>query len=107
MITLLALIPPKLPSRLPRRNCCCWWLYTSLDDVQATAIGALRGYKDTRNTFVVAVVAHWFVGLPISVVLGFGLFESIIRVFTATGSALSWALVLPQWCLFIVSLSCR
>ena len=52
-------------------------IYQPADDVQATAIGALRGYKDTRTTFVVAVVAYWFVGLPISVVLGFGLFESI------------------------------
>ena len=52
-------------------------IYQPADDVQATAIGTLRGYKDTRTTFVVAVVAYWFVGFPISVVLGFGLFESI------------------------------
>lgn len=52
-------------------------IYQPVDDVQATAIGALRGYKDTRTPFFVAVCAYWLVGFPISWSLGFGYFEAI------------------------------
>ena len=52
-------------------------IYQPFDDVQGTAIGALRGYKDTRTPFFVAVGAYWLVGFPISWVLGFGYFESL------------------------------
>ncbi len=52
-------------------------IYQPMDDLQATAIGALRGYKDTRTPFFVAVFAYWFVGFPISWSLGFGYFEAI------------------------------
>jgi len=52
-------------------------IYQPFDDVQGTAIGALRGYKDTRTPFFVAVGAYWLVGFPLSWVLGFGYFESL------------------------------
>jgi MATE family multidrug resistance protein len=52
-------------------------IYQPFDNVQGTAIGALRGYKDTRTPFFVAVGAYWFVGFPVSWVLGFGYFESV------------------------------
>ena len=51
-------------------------LYQPMDDVQGTAIGALRGFKDTRFPFWVAVGAYWVVGFPIAWSLGFGYFES-------------------------------
>jgi MATE family multidrug resistance protein len=50
-------------------------IYQPFDDVQGTAIGALRGFKDTRTPFFVAVCAYWFVGFPLSWALGFGYFE--------------------------------
>jgi MATE family multidrug resistance protein len=51
-------------------------IYQPVDDVQGTAIGVLRGFKDTRFPFLVAVFAYWGVGFPISWSLGFGYFES-------------------------------
>jgi MATE family multidrug resistance protein len=41
--------------------------------VQAVAAGALRGAGDVRFPFVANVIAHWFVGFPIALTLGFAL----------------------------------
>lgn len=46
--------------------------YQLFDDTQATAIGALRGYKDTRVPMLVSMFGYWVVGLPIGCTLGFG-----------------------------------
>lgn len=48
-------------------------LFQLFDGVQAVASGALRGAGDVRFPFVANVVAHWFVGFPIALVLGFAL----------------------------------
>lgn len=50
-------------------------LWQLVDDAQVTTIGALRGFKDTRVPMVVALIAYWGVGLPVGVVLGFGLLD--------------------------------
>jgi MATE family multidrug resistance protein len=42
------------------------------DATQATAAGALRGYKDTRVPMLIALFSYWCVGLPLECVLGFG-----------------------------------
>jgi multidrug resistance protein, MATE family len=47
-------------------------VYQFVDDSQVTAIGALRGFKDTRTPMVIALIAYWAVGLPVGVALGFG-----------------------------------
>jgi MATE family multidrug resistance protein len=47
-------------------------LYQFFDDSQVTAVGALRGFKDTRATMWVAMLSYWGVGLPVGVALGFG-----------------------------------
>jgi len=52
-------------------------IYQPVDAVQGTAIGALRGFKDTRYPFLVAVCAYWLVGFPVAWVLGFGYFEAV------------------------------
>ncbi|MBT7335645.1 MAG: MATE family efflux transporter [Gammaproteobacteria bacterium] len=52
-------------------------IYQPVDNVQGTAIGALRGFKDTRVPFFVAVGAYWLIGFPTSWALGFGYFEAI------------------------------
>ncbi len=41
------------------------------DGVQGVAAGALRGAGDVRFAFVANVAAHWFVGLPLALLLGF------------------------------------
>lgn len=47
-------------------------IYQFVDDTQVTAIGALRGFKDTRMPMIIALVAYWAVGLPVGVAFGFG-----------------------------------
>ena len=44
-----------------------------MDAVQATALGALRGYKDTRVPMVMAIAAYWGAGLPVGWILGYGI----------------------------------
>ena len=51
-------------------------LFQVFDGPQATVMGALRGYKDTRAPMVIALVAYWLFGLPVGATLCFGL-ESI------------------------------
>jgi MATE family multidrug resistance protein len=41
--------------------------------VQCVAAGALRGAGDVRFPFLANVVAHWFIGFPIALALGFAL----------------------------------
>jgi MATE family multidrug resistance protein len=48
-------------------------IYQVFDDGQATIIGVLRGYKDTRTPLVVTLVAYWAIALPAGAVLGFGI----------------------------------
>jgi MATE family multidrug resistance protein len=48
-------------------------LFQLFDGVQAVAAGALRGAGDVRFPFVANVIAHWFVGFPIALTLGFAL----------------------------------
>ncbi len=50
-------------------------VYQFVDDTQVTAIGALRGFKDTRMPMIIALVAYWAVGLPVGVAFGFGWVE--------------------------------
>ena len=42
------------------------------DNCQATAIGALRGYKDARYSMTATLVGYWLVGMPVGATLGFG-----------------------------------
>jgi MATE family multidrug resistance protein len=48
-------------------------LFQIFDGVQAVAAGALRGAGDMRYPFVANVIAHWLVGFPAALVLGFAL----------------------------------
>jgi MATE family multidrug resistance protein len=50
-------------------------MYQFFDDAQVTAVGALRGFKDTRTTMWVAMFSYWVVGLPVGVAVGFGWIE--------------------------------
>lgn len=49
--------------------------YQFFDDAQVTAVGALRGFKDTRATMWVAMLSYWVVGLPVGMSIGFGWIE--------------------------------
>ena len=47
-------------------------LYQFIDNTQVTALGTLRGYKDTRGPMGLVMVAYWLVALPVALSLGFG-----------------------------------
>ena len=47
-------------------------LFQAFDCSQATVMGALRGYKDTRAPMFIALVGYWLVGLPVGATLCFG-----------------------------------
>ncbi|MEX0942581.1 MAG: MATE family efflux transporter [Pseudomonadales bacterium] len=47
-------------------------VFQLFDNCQATAIGALRGYKDTRVPMLMTLIGYWFIGLPVAATLGFG-----------------------------------
>lgn len=47
-------------------------VYQIVDDTQAVAVGALRGYKDTTWPMVFQVVGYWVIALPLGTVLAFG-----------------------------------
>ncbi len=48
-------------------------LFQLFDGLQATALGALRGLKDTRIPMVMGFIAYWLIGMPTGLGLGFGL----------------------------------
>ncbi len=52
-----------------------------LDASQSVAAGALRGYKDTQIPMYLAIFSYWFVGLPVSCILGFGLIGEPMGVY--------------------------
>lgn len=43
------------------------------DGIQVTALGALRGLRDTRFPMVISLISYWFVGVPVGVALAFWL----------------------------------
>jgi MATE family multidrug resistance protein len=49
-------------------------LFQLFDDTQVTALGALRGYKDTKLPMYIALFAYWVAGFPVAVMLGYGAF---------------------------------
>jgi MATE family multidrug resistance protein len=51
------------------------------DATQATAIGCLRGYKDTRRPLIIALFSYWVIGLPLGSALGFGWFSDPMGVY--------------------------
>ncbi|MEM9623236.1 MAG: MATE family efflux transporter [Pseudomonadota bacterium] len=55
--------------------------YLLLDALQATGVGALRGYKDTRVPMYIALFSYWGVGLPLECILGFGLIGEPMGVY--------------------------
>jgi len=48
-------------------------LFQIFDGAQAVASGALRGMKDTRAAMLAAAAGYWGIGLPLGILLAFGL----------------------------------
>ncbi len=51
----------------------CGAAFQVFDGAQAVLTGALRGLGHTRRPFLINVLGHWLIGLPVGVGLGFGL----------------------------------
>jgi MATE family multidrug resistance protein len=67
------------------------------DGVQGVGAGVLRGTGDTRFTFLANMVGHYGVGLPVALLLGFGLKLGVVGIWwglcaglTAVALALLW-----------------
>ncbi|WP_348674096.1 MATE family efflux transporter [uncultured Abyssibacter sp.] len=74
-------------------------LFQLFDCLQASAAGALRGYKDTSWPMVITLVAYWAVGMPLGTVLAFrfefgpnALWWGIIAGLGSAGVLLAWRL---------------
>lgn len=70
------------------------------DGIQAVASGALRGAGDTRWPFAIHLVAHWLVGMPAAVGLGFGLQAGPSGMWWGLTAGLSFAAVALTWRFF-------
>jgi MATE family multidrug resistance protein len=55
-------------------------VFQVFDGVQGVGAGVLRGAGETRFTFLANMVGHYGVGLPLSLVLGFGLNQGIVGI---------------------------
>jgi MATE family multidrug resistance protein len=56
-------------------------IFQIVDCTQATVIGSLRGYKDTKIPMIYSFIGFWVLALPIGVVLGFGYFGEPMGVY--------------------------
>ncbi|MGH7185019.1 MAG: MATE family efflux transporter [Pseudomonadota bacterium] len=72
-------------------------LFQIADGLQCVAAGALRGLKDTRATFIAALVGYWVAGLGSGLGLGFaldlgpaGLWIGLAVGLAAAGMVLTW-----------------
>jgi MATE family multidrug resistance protein len=88
--------PPEVrPLVVPLLMVCA--VFQLSDGVQGVGAGVLRGAGETRFTFLANVVGHYLVGLPVALVLGFGLKLGVVGIWwglcaglTAVGLALLW-----------------
>jgi len=55
-------------------------VFQVFDGVQGVGAGVLRGAGETRFTFVANMVGHYAIGLPLSLLLGFGLKQGIVGI---------------------------
>lgn len=71
-------------------------LFQLVDAAQVMALGVLRGVQDTRVPMVIAAVAYWVIGVPVSYLLGvtFGLGGVGIWLGLAVGLAVAAVLLI-------------
>jgi MATE family multidrug resistance protein len=55
-------------------------VFQVFDGVQGVGAGVLRGAGETRFTFIANMVGHYLIGLPLSLLLGFGLKQGIVGI---------------------------
>ncbi|QRN98279.1 MATE family efflux transporter [Archangium violaceum] len=88
--------PPEVMSLVvPMLMVCA--VFQISDGVQGVGAGVLRGAGETRFTFVANMVGHYLVGLPVALMLGFGLKLGVVGIWwglcaglTSVALALFW-----------------
>jgi multidrug resistance protein, MATE family len=92
---LLGAPPEVIPKVVPLLMVCA--VFQVSDGVQGVGAGVLRGAGETRFTFVANMVGHYAVGLPLALLLGFGLGYGVTGIWwglcaglTVVGLALLW-----------------
>lgn len=78
-------------------------LFQLSDAIQAPVQGALRGYKDVKITFIMAIVSYWIIGLPLGHYLAvttefaqYGYWIGLIAGLTAGALTLTIRLLIVQ-----------
>ncbi|MCA1798348.1 MAG: MATE family efflux transporter [Xanthomonadaceae bacterium] len=72
-------------------------LFQLSDGIQAGALGVLRGFKDTRASMVLTMIAYWGVGIPLAWWLGIRLNLGPAAVWVGLIAGLSVAAALLLW----------
>ncbi|MGE5625538.1 MAG: MATE family efflux transporter [Bacillota bacterium] len=67
------------------------------DGLQVSAMGALRGYKDTRTPMLITVFAYWCVGFPLAWLFGVPLHLGPQAIWAGFIAGLTTAAVLLTW----------
>ncbi len=52
-------------------------LYQIVDDANAVAVGALRGYKDTQVPMLYGLIGFWLIAIPLGTLLAFGMPQTL------------------------------
>ncbi|MFA1643416.1 MATE family efflux transporter [Chryseomicrobium imtechense] len=78
-------------------------LFQLSDAIQAPVQGALRGYKDVKITFIMAIISYWVIGLPLGYYLAtttslvqYGYWVGLIAGLTVGAITLSIRLLIVQ-----------
>jgi MATE family multidrug resistance protein len=72
-------------------------LFQTVDSAQVMALGLLRGVLDTKVPMIIAVVAYWGVGVPVSYGLGFVAGFGALGIWLGLVAGLSVAAGLLVW----------
>jgi MATE family multidrug resistance protein len=87
--------PEVMPLVVPVLMVCA--VFQISDGIQGVGAGVLRGAGETRFTFIANMVGHYVVGLPVALLLGFGLKLGVLGIWwglcaglTAVALALFW-----------------
>jgi multidrug resistance protein, MATE family len=72
-------------------------VFQIVDGIQATAVGALRGLKDTRVPMLIGVFAYWCVGLSTGCWLGFKLGYGAVGLWWGLAIGLAIAAIVLTW----------
>ncbi len=87
--------PEVMPLAVPLMAVCAFFQIS--DGVQGVGAGVLRGTGDTRFTFLANMAGHYLLGLPMALLLGFGLKLGVVGIWwglcvglTSVAIALVW-----------------